>query len=78
MPNPIAWLASPAEATDVARLLIAFRDHYGRDWPSDDEFLAGAVRLLDDEDTEFILAAVDAERTGHRHRPAALPLGHLA
>jgi GNAT superfamily N-acetyltransferase len=60
MPNPVAWLASPAEAADVARLLIAFRDYYGRDWPTDDQFVAGAARLLDDEDTEFVLAATGA------------------
>ena len=54
-----AWLAGPHEAETVARLLIAFRDHLGYDWPSDNAFLAGVERLLDDRDTDFVLAAAD-------------------
>jgi GNAT superfamily N-acetyltransferase len=56
-----AWLAGHDEAEIVARLLIAFRDHLGYDWPSDNAFLAGVERLMDDRDTEFVLAAVDAD-----------------
>ena len=60
------WRAGPHEAEDVARLLIAFRDHMGMTWPSDNAFLAGAERLLDDPDTEFLLGAPseDAPPTG--------------
>jgi GNAT superfamily N-acetyltransferase len=54
-----AWLAGPHEAETVARLLIAFRDHLGYDWPSDNAFLAGVERLMDDRDTDFVLAAAD-------------------
>src|SRR3954447_21079774 len=54
-----AWLAGPQEAEVVARLLIAFRDHLGYDWSSDNAFLAGVERLLDDRDTDFVLAAAD-------------------
>lgn len=54
-----AWLAGPQEAETVARLLIAFRDHLGYDWPSDNAFLAGVERLMDDRDTDFVLAAPD-------------------
>jgi GNAT superfamily N-acetyltransferase len=54
-----AWLAGPHEAETVARLLVAFRDHLGYDWPSDNAFLAGVERLLDDRDTDFVLAAAD-------------------
>jgi GNAT superfamily N-acetyltransferase len=54
-----AWLAGPHEAEAVARLLIAFRDHLGHSWPSDNAFLAGVERLVDDRDTDFVLAAVD-------------------
>lgn len=54
-----AWLAGPHEAEIVARLLTDFRDHLGYDWPSDNAFLAGVERLLDDRDTDFVLAAVD-------------------
>jgi GNAT superfamily N-acetyltransferase len=56
-----AWLAGHDEAEIVARLLIAFRDHLGYDWPSDNAFLAGVERLMDDRDTDFVLAAVDAD-----------------
>lgn len=50
------WVAGPDEAEAVARLLIAFRDHNGLDWPSDNAFLAGVERLLEDVDTDFVLA----------------------
>ena len=54
-----AWVATPAEAEVVARLLIAFRDHLGYDWPSENAFLAGVERLIEDRDTEYLLAAPD-------------------
>jgi len=54
-----AWQAGPHEAEIVARLLVAFRDHMGYAWPSENAFLAGVERLIDDRDTEFLLAAAD-------------------
>lgn len=51
------WVARPDEAADVTRLLIAFRDHFGYERPSDDAFAAAAARLLADAGTEFVLAA---------------------
>jgi GNAT superfamily N-acetyltransferase len=54
---PRVWRAQPHEAEEVARLLIAFRDHMGTTWPSENAFLAGAERLLEDPDTEFLLGA---------------------
>ena len=54
-----AWNAGPHEAETVARLLVAFRDHLGYSWPSDNAFLAGVERLMDDRDTDYLLAAVD-------------------
>jgi len=54
-----AWKAGPHEAEIVARLLVAFRDHLGYAWPSENAFLAGVERLIDDRDTEFLLAAAD-------------------
>ena len=53
------WKADPAEAETVARLLVAFRDHFGRDWPSANAFLAGVEKLIETVDTEFLLGAVD-------------------
>jgi GNAT superfamily N-acetyltransferase len=54
-----AWVAQPHEAEAVASLLVAFRDHMGASWPSDNAFLASVERLLEDRDTEFLLAARD-------------------
>jgi len=63
-----AWLAGPDEAEPVAELLVAFRDHMGVDWPSPNAFLASVERLLEDRDTEFLVAAPDGD---------ALPAGVL-
>jgi GNAT superfamily N-acetyltransferase len=54
---PHVWVADAGEAETVARLMIAFRDHLGKGWPSDNAFLAGVERLLEDRDTDFILGA---------------------
>jgi GNAT superfamily N-acetyltransferase len=54
-----AWVAQPHEAEAIASLLVAFRDHMGSDWPSDNAFLASVERLLEDRDTEYLLAAPD-------------------
>lgn len=54
-----AWVAEQHEAETAAALLIAFREHNGGDWPSDNAFYAGVERLLEDPDTEFLLASVD-------------------
>jgi len=53
-----AWRAGVHEAETVARLLVAFRDHLGYDWPSDNAFLGGVERLIEDRDTEYLLGAV--------------------
>ena len=50
-------MAQPGEAETVAGLLVAFRDHLGIDWPSDNAFLAGVERLIEDQNAEFLLAA---------------------
>ena len=54
-----AWRATLDEAEAVAELLVGFRDHMGVDWPSANAFLASVERLLEDRDTEFLLAAPD-------------------
>lgn len=56
-PTARAWLAQPHEAEAIAGLLVAFRDHMGVDWPSANAFLASAERLLEDPQTEYLLAA---------------------
>lgn len=57
MSVPRAWLAEPHEAETVAALLVQFRDHNGKDWPSDNAILATVERLMDDPETEYLLAA---------------------
>ena len=56
-----AWLAGPDEAETVAALLVAFRDHMGVDWPSENAFLASVERLMEDVNTDFLLGASDAD-----------------
>ena len=48
-------LADSRDAAAVAALMVAFRNELGYDWPSDNAFLAGVERLLDDRNTEFLL-----------------------
>lgn len=54
-----AWVATQNEAAEIAALLVQFRDHNGDDWPPDNAFLAGVEKLLDDQDTEFLLASAN-------------------
>jgi GNAT superfamily N-acetyltransferase len=61
VPVPHVWLAEPHEAETVARLLVAFRDHLGRDWPSANAFLAGVEGQIEQPDTEFLLGAPHAD-----------------
>jgi GNAT superfamily N-acetyltransferase len=58
---PVTWRAGPREAETVARLLVAFRDHLGHDWPSDNALLAGVEKLIVGRDTEYLLAAPHAD-----------------
>ena len=53
------WRASRDEAADVARLLIGFRDHMGRAEPVDASIRMSVERLLENEEAEYLLAAVD-------------------
>jgi GNAT superfamily N-acetyltransferase len=59
--TPAAWVAEPREAETVARLLVEFRDFAGGNWPSENSFLASVERLLPRIDTEYLLAAADAD-----------------
>jgi ribosomal protein S18 acetylase RimI-like enzyme len=59
--SPRVWLAGPGEAETVARLLVEFRDWYGRDWPSERAFLAGIEKLMEDPATDYLLGAPDED-----------------
>lgn len=52
-------MAEPAEAETVGRLLVAFRDHLGVTWPSENAFLAGVERLIETRDAKYVLGAPD-------------------
>lgn len=62
MGDPVVWMAEPDDAPTVARLLVAFRDWNGGDWPSEDAFVASVGLIIEQGDGEFLLGAVDAER----------------
>ena len=53
-------LASPDDADDVTRLLVAFRDWWGRDEPPQESWRRGVARLLDDELTDVLLGGEPA------------------
>ena len=55
------WRAEPHEAEVVGQLLVDFRNHLGVDWPSDNAFLAGVDRLIEDPNTVYLLGAPDAD-----------------
>lgn len=57
MSSVSVWRAEPHEVEDVTRLLIAFRDHIGRDWPHENAFREGIEKLLTADDCDFLLAA---------------------
>ena len=61
MSGPRVWRADPHEAEVVGQLLIDFRNHLKVDWPSDNAFLAGVERLIEDPDVLYLLAARDAD-----------------
>jgi GNAT superfamily N-acetyltransferase len=58
---PVVWRAELHEAEVVGQLLVEFRDHLGVEWPSDNAFLAGVDRLIEDPNTAYLLAAPDAD-----------------
>src|SRR5688500_88570 len=73
MPDPAAHLirvAEPTEAEDVARLLVAFRDWYGRDHPPYESFLDSVRRIMDTDNADYLLGgdpAVGVAQLRYRH-----------
>ena len=61
MDDPRVRLADERDAEVAATLLVAFRDHLGLDWPSENAFLAGVERLLGERDTDVLLGAPDPD-----------------
>jgi GNAT superfamily N-acetyltransferase len=59
------WLAGVGDAQDVARLIGGFRDWWGKDEPRDEVIRATVGRLIDEPNTEYLLAApAEGERAG--------------
>jgi ribosomal protein S18 acetylase RimI-like enzyme len=56
----VVRLATADDVEEVARLLIAFRDHLGRDEPSAERFREVSRMLIADPNTEFLLAGEPA------------------
>ncbi len=52
-------LATPADRDTVADLLIAFRDHMGSTTPPAESFHTVVATLLEDPNTEYLLAGSD-------------------
>jgi ribosomal protein S18 acetylase RimI-like enzyme len=55
--NPQVWRASAGDVEAVASLIAAFRSWWGKDEPTLAQIRATTTRLLDDPNTEFLLAA---------------------
>ena len=70
-------LAGPDDAATVAALLAAFRDWWGSTTPSDETFRRTAARLLDDPQTEFLLAG-EGGLAQLRYRLSAWPASRTA
>jgi ribosomal protein S18 acetylase RimI-like enzyme len=58
------WPADAGEVDAVARLMARFRDHLGREEPTDGEIRASAERILVDDRAQFLLATGDSEPLG--------------
>ena len=56
----VAWLARAGDAEHAARLMIAFRNWFGRDDPDDDLVREGIRRLIVQGEGEFMLGARSA------------------
>jgi ribosomal protein S18 acetylase RimI-like enzyme len=55
--TPHVWVAEQRDGDDVARLIAGFRDWWSKDDPPDGVIRATVSRLLDDPNTEYLLAA---------------------
>jgi ribosomal protein S18 acetylase RimI-like enzyme len=61
------WLAGEEDRDSVVALLAGFRDHMGRDVPTEEGLRATVDVLLRDPSSEYLLAAPDGEQ-----RPAGI------
>ena len=52
------WIASGPDLDHATRLIVAFRDHFGRSLPSDEAIADSVARIAADGSGEFLLGAV--------------------
>ncbi len=57
--DPVVWLADLHEAAVVAGLLVEFRNWNGGDWPSENAFVASVERIIERDEGDFLLGAID-------------------
>jgi GNAT superfamily N-acetyltransferase len=63
--TPHVWTAEGNDTDDVARLIAGFRDWWGKDDPGDEVIRSTVATLIEDDNTEYLLAAPAAgERAG--------------
>ncbi len=53
------WVAQPAQAGQVTRLLLAFRDWFESEQPREESMAASVALLLEDPATEYLLASAE-------------------
>jgi GNAT superfamily N-acetyltransferase len=55
--EPRVWTASAGDLEEVAALIAAFRSWWGKEEPTKEQIAATATKLLEDPNTDFLLAA---------------------
>ena len=60
--EPRVWPASAQDLEAVSSLIAAFRSWWGKDEPTLEQMRATTATLLEDPNTEFLLAATDADK----------------
>ena len=61
--TPRVWPANTQDIETVSTLVAAFRDWWGKDEPRLEQIRASTAALLEDPNTEFLLAAADGDNT---------------
>jgi ribosomal protein S18 acetylase RimI-like enzyme len=60
--EPRVWPAKAEDIESVSALIAAFRDWWGKDEPTLKQIRATTARLLEDPNTQFLLAATDGDQ----------------
>jgi ribosomal protein S18 acetylase RimI-like enzyme len=60
--TPRVWPANTQDIETVSTLIAAFRDWWGKDVPKLEQIRATTATLLEDSNTEFLVAATDGDQ----------------